>query len=184
MEIEWSRFRNHLLHLRMPNRNGLKFDGYSGWVVMNLPDLRYGYVAVKFESWHQSESVPATTGWTSVNNEGGTRKLREVFSYNTTKTTRTQQWAFDDHGRKLGKKPPPEFCDEFKFEYAIDGKITSLKRDEFLERKVDVQRVVETITILEDPEYTGGEEKEVEIAIRIVGCGRKKVFRMSHIYWA
>ena len=79
--------------------------------------------------------------------------------------------------------PPPEYCDEFKFEYAINEEITSLNKDEFLGRIHQVQRVVETITILKDPNYTGGVEKEVEIAMRLTGCGRIKTFHLYHVYW-
>ena len=36
------------------------------------------------------------------------------------------------------------------------------------------QRVVETVSLLADPEFTGGEEKEVELGMRIRGCGKVK----------
>ena len=48
----------------------------------------------------------------------------------------------------------------------------------------EIVRVVELFSILEDPNYTGGEEKDVEVGLRIVGCGRSKTFSLTHVYWA
>jgi hypothetical protein len=87
--------------------------------------------------------------------------------------------------RRLEPPIPESFCDDFQFEYAIDGKITIINRKEFLETKHhQVQRVVETVTLLKDPNYTGGQEKEVEVAVRITGCARIKNFQFTHIYWS
>jgi len=77
----------------------------------------------------------------------------------------------------------PEQPDTMVFEYAIDGKIKTLPRDEFLEKVQHLQRVVETLTILDDPNFTP-EPKDVEIAIRMRGCERKCSFGLSHVYWA
>jgi hypothetical protein len=135
-------------------RNALTVDGLSGWTVMNIPDLLYGYVALKFETWHKDGENVRTAGWTTENN-------------------------VTIPGRRL-----LDLCDEFKFEFAIDGKVTSWSKDEFLEHRHDVQRVVETVTILKDSNFTGGVEKEVEVAFRLTGCERRTTFFLSHIYWA
>ena len=82
------------------------------------------------------------------------------------------------------KNKPAEFCDEFRFEYAVDGTVTSLNYTEWQARSHLVQRVVQVFTILEDPDYTGGKEQEVEIAVRITGCARAKHFALTHVYWA
>lgn len=141
-------------------RNGLFNDGYSGWTVMNIPDLKHGYIALKFETWHKKGENPQTKDWTSENNESGTME------------------------RLLQNDAESQWCEAFKFEYAIDGEVTSMAEAEFVVKKHSVQRVVETITILEDPNYTGGEEKEVEVAFRMTGCGAEPLFLLSHIYWA
>jgi hypothetical protein len=78
-------------------------------------------------------AVGKTNGWTEIN--GAT---------NTGNSTRT-----------LG------YCDDFQFEYAIDGKVTTLNFGKWLERLHKIQRVVETVTLLNDPSFTGGEEKQV-----------------------
>jgi hypothetical protein len=143
------------------SRNGLVMDGYSGWTVLNIPDLKFGYIALKFETGSPSESNTQTNQWTSENNNSVSNIVRHLKG--------------DD---------PPEYCDEFKFEYAIDGVITSWNKEKFLGKIHLVQRLVETVTILADPYFTGGVEKEVEIAFRLIGCGRVKTFQVSHIYWS
>merc|ERR1712157_532447 len=119
---------------------------------------------------------------TSVNNER--RRLRShlyesqeqsdasTFDYTT---------AADSEQRRLRDYNTPDLPDDFAFDYAIDGKITTLTKDQFLKEKKQVQRVVETITILDDPNFTS-ESKDVEIAIRLRGCGRSIVFGVSHVY--
>jgi hypothetical protein len=142
-------------------RSGLMIDGYSGWTVLNLPDVKYGYVAIKFESWHQKNSNTLTDGWTSENNENNESNSRHL------------------------KGPAAEpYCDDFRFETAIDGKVTSWNYEEFSKRNHVAQRVLEVATVLQDENYTGGEEKEVEFAFRLTGCGRDKTFKISHVYWA
>lgn len=140
-------------------RNALYIDGFSGWTVLNIPDLRYGYVALKFETWRRSGENPQTKDLESENDQSTTT-------------------------RSLKGDEAPEYCDAFQFEYAIDGQVHVLSKDDFLKKVHQVQRVVEIITILKDPDYTGGQEKEVEVAFRITGCERLKTFALSHIYWA
>jgi hypothetical protein len=182
-----------LLSAHNDGRLGLLFDGYSGWIVMNLPDLKNGFIVVKFESWHRPDIVKKTEGWTSINNErrrelssihspsdrNNTLAIHPVPASNQSLPTSNQR-----NRRRLKYQPPP-FCDEFKFEYAIDGKVTSFAKDEFFDKKHKVvQRVVETVTLLKDPNYTGGQEKEVEVAVRITGCARLKTWQLTHIYWS
>jgi hypothetical protein len=156
-------------------RNVILFDGYSGWVVFNIPDLKNGYIAVKYHSWHQADSIPATNGWNSINNEEQSRYLVHEPNHTIGRHTDT---------RSLKGVEPLPFCDAFQFEYAIDGTITTLSLSEWQARSKQVQRVVEVLTVLDDPSYTGGEEREVEVAIRITGCARQKTFGLTHVYWS
>ena len=177
-----------MLYGHNDGRNGIAFDGYSGWFILNLPDVKYGYIAVKYESWHKQDGNEATQGWTSINNER--RRLR-ISSYEEEEeeermrpeTNRHVSLNRTDH-RMLKKNKPAPFCDEFVFDYAVDGKVTSLNLSEWQERSQNVQRVVEVLTLLHDPSYTGGVEKEVEIAVRIRGCARVKHFSLTHVYWS
>ena len=169
-----------LLYGHNDGRNGLFFDGYSGWVVFNIPDLKNGLVVIKFESWHAANATELTQDWTSINNENG-RALSSSVNHNNSTVDSSTDW-YDN--RSLGKKGPPPFCEEFQFEYAIDGVVTSLNKEQYEERRQGVQRVVETITLLDDPDFSGGEEKEVEIAIRMTGCAQLKTFKLTHVYWS
>jgi hypothetical protein len=170
-------------------RNGLVFDGFSGWIVMNLPDVENGFIVIRFESWHQPGSAFKTEGWASINNEA--RRLQmsnnetsyEDFTFQTNTSIAELDRTSDS---RVLKKGPVEVCNEFQFEYAIDGIVTSLDVAEYKERqkKGKIQRVVETLVLLEDSNYTGGVEREVEVAVRIRGCGRHNTFKLSHIYWS
>ena len=83
-----------------------------------------------------------------------------------------------------GLKPPvPEYCDDFRFEWAIDGKVTSWNKDEFLAHHSNPQRVVEIVILIEDESKVNGPETEVELAYRMTGCGNDKHFKITHVYW-
>ena len=180
---------NHcLLYAHNDNRGHMKFDSYSGWLVMNVPRVRHGVIVVKFHSWHPAESDKRTEGWTSINNKN---ELDEDDSKNhppmeeNKSSAEMDQSKSEGEGRELRKKKgAPSWCNEFKFDYAVDGNITSLSLDEYNKAYRQIQRVVEVITVLDDPTYTGGKEKDVQVAIRIRGCGRSKVYGLTHIYWA
>lgn len=212
-----------LLYGHNDGRNGMKFDGYSGWIVFTIPNLKYGYITIKYESWHRPEKNKLTAGWKSINNERRRerRQLHHMYNNNETQlnsrrndtkptpsvgpimlmnTTMTKTKSDirihqEENGtsivtmtprtatRRLKTKPPP-FCKEFVFEYSIDGKITTLNLSQWNKRNHKIQRVVETLTLLNDPSYTNGIEQEVEVAVRIRGCGRLKTFNLNHIYWS
>jgi hypothetical protein len=160
-------------------RNGLLMDSYSGWNIFK-PLIKHGYIAIKFESWRDAGSVGKTQGWDSINNEtdsGRQLLLQRDGNLPTTATT-------DDQSRRRLVPKPNSFCDEFRFEYAIDGKITSLNKTEFVAVHHQTQRVVEVVTLLKDPAFTGGKEREVEVGVRLTGCKRSKVFQVTHLYYA
>lgn len=167
-----------MLYGHNDGRNGIEFDGYSGWIVLNLPDVKYGYIALKYHSWHSADGLEKTAGWTSINNMERRLSGGDGGGGNTSNSTLV------DGRRRVLKEHPAPFCDDFQFEYAIDGSVTSLNLTEWQQRSQLVQRVVEVLTILEDPTYTGGQEREVEIAVRITGCARKKHFALTHVYWS
>ena len=146
-------------------------DEYSGWLVMELDGLKEGIIVLKIHTWHFESELPRTNDWTTVNNE---RRL----DLNATPL------YFESNGRQLMRKyDTPELPEKFKFEYAIDGMVTSLSREDFLKQKKQLQRVVETITLLDDISFAK-EPKTVEVAIRMIGCGHQCTFGVSHVYWA
>ena len=48
--------------------------------------------------------------------------------------------------------------------------------------KNEVGKDVELLTILDDQAYTDGENKDVQLAIRMLGCARRNVFKLTHVY--
>jgi hypothetical protein len=66
----------------------------------------------------------------------------------------------------------------------VTGKITTWNLTEWDEHRKDVQRVVHVSTLMDDPDYTGGATKDVELAMRLRGCGRTKAYTLSHVYWS
>jgi len=140
-------------------RGGILGDALSGWLVMNIPKVEAGLIMVKFESWHLTRESKGTRGWKEVNNGKYDR----------------------DRDRGLKDKAPP-LPDDFFFDYAINGEVTSLGLEEFNNARKIPQRVVEIITILDDPEMEAMEN--LEVAFRLRNCGRDCVFKFTHLYWA
>ena len=148
---------NCLLSGHMDLRGGIDGDGLSGWLIMNIPEVKEGLIMLKMDTWHDPSSNRATNGWTEENN--GVNNKRAL--------------------------KPADFCDDFVFEYSIDGVITSLKKDEFLGKMTNPQRVVEILTVLDDEEMAKEEKKrDIEVGMRLLGCQREKTFRLTHVYWA
>jgi hypothetical protein len=163
------------------------------------------YLNLKIETWHFKNENPRTHGWTSIDNA---RRLRSAESIDLDISYPQNIGMYDpddgtgivgfgeeeDDGvnreRRMGQshrelKPSvPEYCEDFKFEWAIDGRITSWNKDEFMAHFVAAQRVVELITLIEDASKLSEQEREVELAIRMTGCGNDKHFKLTHVYWA
>jgi hypothetical protein len=135
---------------------------YSGWLVMEISNLSHGMIILKLATGLGPESSTRTAGWTSVNNEGPALENRP-------------------EPKKAGELADT-LPDQFEFEYAIDGVITTLSRAEFLDRHKQPQRVMEVITLLDDPAFP--KKDKVQVAFRLKLCGRACTFGLSHIYWA
>jgi len=166
-----------LLYAHNDNRGGLKFDSLSGWLIVNLEKVKHGIAFVRMENWIGPNQVATTAGWKCENgktdcpaakaDDGKRRQLREE----------------QEQQRQLKGTNPNIFCADWRFEFAIDGKITSWDLDAFNNQVYSAQRVVQLSVLLNDPDYTGGQEKDVELAIRMTGCARDVTFSLSHIYW-
>ena len=141
------------------NRGGIIFNSNSGWVVLR-PTIKYGYVVAKLEMWH-------TAGEPLLSEESDSEA--------------------SDRFRHLKSGPPP-YCEGFQFEISIDGSVTTLDYDEFMGKNYHkIQRVVELVPLLEDPNYIDGEdEKEIEVAFRVVCPGQdvQRAFSLTHFYYA
>jgi hypothetical protein len=174
------------LYVQSPSRGAVIGNEYSGWLVLTLEDLKEGLIVLKLHTWHIESESKKTQGWTSVNDESTGRRLREgQRSFHEDVTGEDAPFETSDHDERMLMRSydTPELPEGFMFEYAIDGQITILNKEQFLEQKQQVQRVVETLTILDDPGFTST-AKNVEVAIRLRGGGRSITFGLSHVYWA
>jgi hypothetical protein len=144
-----------LLYSHNDGRNGLLFDGYSGWLLFNLPKVEEGYIVIRIQSWHGPQEGSPNV-WKSINGKRRDLKQKEI-----------------------------PYCVDFVFEYMINGKITSVSLTELkpMMEEGHIQRVVETLTLLQNPDIAFGDE-EVEVGIRIRGCGHDKVWALTHVYWS
>ena len=174
---------------------------YAGWLVMQLQNVKEGIIVIKLHTWHYDSENTRTDGWETVNNEpkDSKRQLRiEASSKIVTHPTRGREdWQPDDkhffdaemyehgeRGLKMRSYSTPDLPETFMFDYAINGKITTLTKTQFLNQKKQLSRVVESLTLLDDQEFSKGEAQDAEVSIRMRGCGRSCVFGVSHIYWA
>ena len=155
---------------------------------MTLNDVKEGIIVITIHTWHYDNENTVTQGWKTVNNERGRRLgvSRDTMAEMAWEMDPSRQfYEIDESGERILMRSydTPELPDTFVFEYAIDGKVTALDKEQFLAKKQQIQRVVETLTLLDDAKYTA-KAKDVEVAIRMTGCGRKCSFGVSHVYWA
>lgn len=157
------------------SRGVLLGNEYSGWLVMEIPEVNDGIIIIKMHTWHKESENTITEGWTSVNNERRglrSRGLEEEIS-------ETDYVDGIPEPRHLELQDLP---DTFFFDYAVNGQFTSLDKASFIEKVQKVQRVVEVVTLLDDPSF--GRHEKVEVAIRLRGCGRQCTFGVTHLYWS
>lgn len=179
-----------LLSGHMDGRGGILGNEFSGWIVMNLKNLKEGIIMIKMETWHRDAENTRTAGWTTVNNE--TRRLGHGLDFYHEDSQigygvydeKPEDETFKISERLLKTPPAPELPETFSFDYAIDGNIKSFNKTEFHEQRRHVQRVVEIWTLLDDPNFIQDAPKEVELAVRVRGCQRICTFSLTHVYWA
>uniref|UniRef100_A0A7S1YAZ3 Uncharacterized protein n=1 Tax=Grammatophora oceanica TaxID=210454 RepID=A0A7S1YAZ3_9STRA len=177
-----------LLSGHADSRGGWIFGGLSGWMVFNLKDVRDGLIALKIETWHSQKEVSIAQDWTTVNGKLRRRNLRSVAEIEEEQATddnnNDERMMAQQEEREL-KQPPPGYCPEFRFEYAIDGEVVaSLDQNQFGAWMKPVQRVVEIGVVMDDPNFEG--PKDVQLAIRQVGCAQSslKAMKLTHVYWS
>jgi len=161
---------------------------WSGWLVMDLADLQEGIIVLKIQTWHIESENQKTRRWGSVN---GKRRLNTrvetvddtIYYMGDLAYPEMQYLNETDHRRlRMRDYSTPALPDEFFFDFAINGKITSLNNTEFLALKKDPARVVEFLTLLDDQSFA--EKGTVQLAIRLRGVARTMFFGLSHVYWA
>jgi len=173
-----------LLYAHNDRRGGLVFDSLSGWLVLNLESLTHGLIILKIEDWHKSGDNPVTQGWNCENNAcpQSLRSLStsEEVSHVISVPDVESNWTAADIRRQLNAPP---ICNNFQFEYSIDGEMKSWNATEWRDNQIHLQRVVQLWTILDDESFTD-KPRDVEVAIRITGCQRINTLMLTHVYWA
>jgi hypothetical protein len=158
-------------------RGSLVGNALSGWLVMNVK-VKEGIIILKVHTWAKREHNTITKDWTTENNER--RTLRELDDLGK------DEFDFSNQGqeRSLGGGDPADaYPESFVFEYAINGVVTRLNKEKFKETRKQAQRVVEVLTLMDDPNFTQ-EVVDVEVAVRLQGCSKDCTVAVSHIYWA
>ena len=157
------------------SRGAIAGTEYSGWIVMDIPVVKEGLILLRFSSWFTHELAPMTQDWTSVNNERRMLRLSVNDTHTQTKSSHLAsidvydpENPFDDDKRRR-LRTIDDFPETFKFEYSINGKVTTLSKEEFIARRTEPQRVTELISLLDDPSFSGS---NVEVAIRLRDCGK------------
>jgi hypothetical protein len=163
-----------LLYGANDNRGGIFFDSYSGWLIVNLAKLKHGLLVLRMETYHRPGEAKGTEGWTCENNACDPAKRRLESTLLAPNSTAVEN-------RRLGKYQAPPFCDDYQFEFIIDGKMNAWNATEIMSHKQGGDHL---FTLLDDPDFMKGEARDVEFAMRSTGCGREKSIKLTHIYWA
>ena len=136
-------------------RGGILGDGLSGWLVMSLEGLKEGIIMLNFDFWHGKN--PRTEGWTELND--GKRRI------------------LNGDGDLLPNST--------LFEYSINGNLITWDLTQLLDHDKVIQRVVQWMVLLDDEEMAKSEKVEnIELALRLNGCGRECSLSVNHVYWA
>lgn len=173
-----------LLYGHNDRRSGMQFDSYSGWGVFTVPNVKLGVIIVRLEWWHGASNT-RTEGWESENN-GDETYSRRLTVANSTGVKSTRRLGEPEHelNQMVRQLKGTELCNDLKFDFAVNGKITTYNKEEFMDKLQIFQRVVQVQTILNDDSVTNGEPHDIEIALRLRDCKRGNMFKLSHIYWA
>jgi hypothetical protein len=165
------------------SRGYIAGNEFSGWLVLNIPRVEKGIIILKLYTWLGRKENHMTIDWASVNNE---RRLQEEPGSVENHSSIPEATDVNDRDWILGhrhlKADPVVFPDTFEFDYAINGKVTTLSKDAFFAKISNVQRVVQDLTVLDDPTF--GPQDNVEVAIRLRGCGVANNIGVTHVYWA
>lgn len=151
------------------SRGFISGNELSGWLVMDIPNVKEGLIMIKLFTWLGEADNQVTSTWKTVN--GSKRHLR---ARNATSADESDD-ALQRH-LKLSDVP-----DSMKFEFSINGKVTTWTKAEFTKNKQDVARTVEVFTLLDDPSFPSG---NIELGIQFQDCGRSCTMGLTHVYWA
>jgi hypothetical protein len=184
------------------NRGNVCFNGFSGWLVLDVKNVKHGFIGARIEAWNGAGADLSTAGWTKVNNGGRgnydkrgrerrlhdehqARQRQEVLE-RTKREIEQDILAEDDPTRRRLKGEGRDKCDwngDYLFEWAINGKIMgSWDMEQFCKRYTRVAYNLDVIKFMDDESQTG----DFELAMRMapVKGQRGPAMCLSHLYWA
>jgi hypothetical protein len=202
-------------------RGGLHFDCLSGWLIFNVPRIMHGIIMIKLETYHEASPLTqgwtsinnntdvSSSSTATATSEGGKLGGTEENHNPDADSSRhhhqeerqpPQQRSLQSDTKKQAKKKnkkkgPPEsdrWCDEFAFEYALNGQVTKWNKFDFFDLHLQtIQRTVSIVTLLDDEKVDDSltSLSNFQVAIRMTGCGRNnndnnQGFQLTHVYWA
>ena len=155
-----------LLYAHNDYRGGLIGDGLSGWLLMTLKDVKHGTIIVRLIG-NGVNGNTKTKGWKCENNA----------------ETCDNPLSEDEANAEKGGKGAEE-CDDYTFEFSIDGRRTTWSKTEVDENNIEVERLV-NLYVLKNETNMSPDGMDIELGFRIGGsCGRRASFQFSHVYWA
>ena len=120
---------NCLLYAHNDKHGVLMGDGFSGWLVMQLPGLKEGVIMARMETWRGPRANHRTEGWTEENNGN----IYDVTSSQDSEENESNDMNnLDDENIEEGSdenrrlKEAPVLPDDIVFEIAIDGEIKAV----------------------------------------------------------
>ena len=141
--------------------SGILGDALSGWLMFRLNNVKEGVVLARLDTTVQPNSDTKTEGWNKVNQGDDSNKERYL-----------------------------NIPADFEFDYAINGKVTTLLRSEFIAFGSDIVDGMTLFPLLLDESMSeevdeNGEGRAVDVAIRIRSTqGREATILVTHLYYA
>lgn len=145
-------------------RSIIQGNGLSGWLVINIPKVKVGYIFAKLQWWFP-RNMAFTKDWTEVNNgvalNGGSRNL---------------------------KGATPDYPEDFELDIAVNGQIVNTMNYTEFKAMTPNMAYNEAFFLLVDDEsiVAGDEYEEVKLGLRIRSetAPLDAPFSVTHIYYA
>jgi hypothetical protein len=159
-------------------------NSLSGWLVFTVPKVREGIILARMEWWCGGKNK-LTKDWTEVNNG----KTTDTTPWNPTDERRTREEEDENEQRQRNLKMTPEQLvpEDFEMDWAINGVVKTMKREEWLTHIKEFVKNVAVWPLLDDPSMAqkDWDGEPVEVAIRFRSkINIQNTWCISHVYYA
>jgi len=185
-QSECNRYKGHTCLALGHNDKHLDVWGnsLSGWLVFTVPNVKEGIIIARMEWWCGSNRNSRTQGWTEVDDG----KTMDTTPWNETIPVGGQRSLSQKSGRRVLKMSKDGLVPEdFEMDWAINGVIKTMKREEWLSHTQEFVKNVAVWPLLIDESMAekDGDGESIEVAIRF----RSKImpqqtYCISHVYYA